>query len=317
MLRRCRGDVVSLRAELACQSINSERIFHARVVPLATLVGMIACVLFGTAISTQSVAGENPYRPSTSRASREDALATIPRERLNAEQLQKVDELVAKTSIFRRLPTQVIECDPQIYQYVMEHPEIVANIWQLLGIEKVVLKPIGPDVYQAEDGAGTKGVLHFLYRSPELHVIYSEGTYDGPMFTQNVSGGCLLILKTGYQREVDGKYYITSRVDTFIRLDNVGLEFLAKTFQPLVGRVVDYNFIATGSFVESLSHTAEKNPAGMQRLAAKLQHVEPGVREEFVAVTQEVAARAAAREERLSALPVGRATRPTTRAQGR
>jgi hypothetical protein len=137
------------------------------------------------------------------------------------------------------------------------------------------------------------------------------------MFTQNVTGGCLLILKTGYQREVDGKYYITSRVDTFIRLDNVGLEFLAKTFQPLVGRVVDYNFIATGSFVESLSHTAEKNPAGMQRLAAKLEHIEPEVRDEFVAITQDVAARAAAREERLSALPQGRATRPTTRAQGR
>lgn len=294
-----------------------ERPFRARAVPIAALLGMIVGVLCGTATSPETLAGENPYRPSTSRASREDALATIPRNRLNAEQLQMVDNLVAKTSIFRRLPTQVIECDPQIYQYVMEHPEIVANIWQLLGIEKVVLRPIAPDVYEAEDGAGTKGMLHFLFRSPELHVIYAEGSYNGPMFTQNVTGGCLLILKTGYQREVDGKYYITSRVDTFIRLDNVGLEFLAKTFQPLVGRVVDYNFIATGSFVESLSHTAERNPAGMQRLAAKLEHVEPQVRDEFVAVTREVAARAVAREERLSALPQGRATRPTTRAQGR
>lgn len=294
-----------------------ERPFRARAVPIAALLGMIVGVLCGTATSPETLAGENPYRPSTSRASREDALATIPRNRLNAEQLQMVDNLVAKTSIFRRLPTQVIECDPQIYQYVMEHPEIVANIWQLLGIEKVVLRPIAPDVYEAEDGAGTKGMLHFLFRSPELHVIYAEGSYNGPMFTQNVTGGCLLILKTGYQREVDGKYYITSRVDTFIRLDNVGLEFLAKTFQPLVGRVVDYNFIATGAFVESLSHTAERNPAGMQRLAAKLEHVEPQVRDEFVAVTREVAARAVAREERLSALPQGRATRPTTRAQGR
>ncbi|MBX3411135.1 MAG: hypothetical protein KF708_00345 [Pirellulales bacterium] len=277
----------------------------------------IASAMFGVSATGDLQAGENPYRASTSRAAREDALASIPRHRLTAEQLRQVDTLIEKTSIFRRLPTQVIECDPEIYQYVMEHPEIVANIWQLLGIEKVVVRPVGPNVYQAEDGAGTKGVLHFLYRSPELHVIYAEGAYDGPMFTQNVTGGCLLILKTGYQREVDGKYYITSRVDTFIRLDNVGLEFLAKTFQPLVGRVVDYNFIATGSFVESLSRTAEMNPAGMQRLAAKLEHVDPAVRDEFVQITQDVAARAAAREERLSALPKGQAIRPTTRAQGR
>lgn len=282
-------------------------------------VGPVALALVVVLITAPAgLCGENPFRPSTSRAAREDALATIPREKLTHEQLQMVDNLVANVSIFRRLPTQVIECDPQIYQYVMEHPEIVANIWQLLGIEKVVVKPIGPNLYEAADGAGTKGTLHFLYRSHDLHVIYAEGAYDGPMFTQQVTGGCLLILKTGYQREVDGKYYITSRVDTFIRLDNVGLEFLAKTFQPLVGRVVDYNFIATGSFVESLSRTAEMNPAGMQRLAARLQHIDPAVRDEFVLVTQEVAARAEEREARLSALPeAARRRPPTTRAQGR
>jgi len=277
----------------------------------------IALALY--ALATPAVyGGENPYRPSTSRAAREDALATIPRDKISPEHLRMADELINNVSIFRRLPTQVIECDPHIYQYVMDHPEIVANIWQLLGIEKVVVKPIGPNVYLAEDGAGTKGKLHFLYRSHDLHVIYAEGAYDGPMFTQQVTGGCLMILKTGYQREVDGKYYITSRVDTFIRLDNVGLEFLAKTFQPLVGRVVDYNFIATGSFVESLSRTAEMNPEGMQRLTAKLQHVEPEVRDEFDLLTREVAARAEQREARLSALPEGARRRPpTTRAQGR
>lgn len=301
MFRWRRGDTASLRA-----GVTTGR------QPLAIAVALIA-------LATPVVNGaENPYRPSTSRAAREDALATIPRDKISPEHLKLADELVANVSIFRRLPTQVIECDPQIYQYVMDHPEIVANIWQLLGIEKVVVKPIGPDVYLAEDGAGTKGKLHFLYRSHDLHVIYAEGAYDGPMFTQQVTGGCLMILKTGYQREVDGKYYITSRVDTFIRLDNVGLEFLAKTFQPLVGRVVDYNFFATGSFVESLSRTAEMNPAGMQRLAAKLQHVEPEVRDEFVLLTREVAARAEAREARLSALPEGGRRRPpTTRAQGR
>lgn len=257
-----------------------------------------AFLLLAIVATSQAVAAEHPYRASVSRASRDDAIASIPFDQLTPEGRDKVSAVIEHASLFRRLPTQVIQCDPELFLFVIDHPDIVANIWQLLGIENVVLTPTGPQTFEADDGAGTTGDVEFLHRRHDMQVIYSEGSYDGPMFTKPVTGRCVLVLRSGYQRDNEGHYFITNRVDAFIQLDHVGLEFLAKTFHPLVGRVADYNFMATGTFLENLSRAAELNPAGMARLAQRLEHVHPDVRDEFLTVSLEVAERAAQRTAR-------------------
>jgi hypothetical protein len=233
-------------------------------------------------------------RASSSTAARKDALAAIPRDKLTEAQIEKVRSVVNKPSVYRRMPTQVIRCDPDLYLFVMNHPEVMANIWQVMGIEDVVLQPQSDGRFLADDGAGTRGIGEFLYRSFDTHLVYAEGCYSGPLFSKPVEGTSIVLLKSAYNREPDGHYYITVRLDVFIRLDNVGLDFLAKTFQPLVVQVADYNFVATTNFLQSLSRTAEVNPKGMRRLAENLVNLPPEVRGEFMATTAQVADRAAA-----------------------
>lgn len=238
--------------------------------------------------------GADPNRASSSNSARKDALAAIPRDKLTPEQIEKVRSVVNKPSVYRRMPTQVIRCDPDLYLFVMNHPEVLANIWQVMGIEDVVLQPQGDGTYLADDGAGTRGVGEFLHQSFDTHLVYAEGSYDGPMFNKPVQGASVVLLKSAYNREPDGHYYVTVRLDVFIRLDHAGLDFLAKTFQPLVVQVADYNFVATTNFLQSLSRTAEVNPRGMRKLAENLTNLPPVVRGEFMATTAQVASRAAA-----------------------
>jgi hypothetical protein len=101
------------------------------------------------------------------------------------------------------------------------------------------------------------------------------------------------VLKSGYVLEPDGRYYVTSRLDAFVHIEHGGVELLTKTFQPVVGRVADVNFLQTAGFLGDLSRTAEVNTGGMQRLADKLTRVRPEVREKFVQLSTQVAERAA------------------------
>jgi hypothetical protein len=82
-------------------------------------------------------------------------------------------------------------------------------------------------------------------------------------------------------QETDGRYYVTSRMDTFIQIEHAGVELLAKTLQVLVHRAADYNFVETASFLGTVSRTAEVNSGGMCRLADRLSKVEPDVRDRF------------------------------------
>lgn len=258
---------------------------------LILFVAILLATPAGLFAQTPSVSGDLT-KAATSRSARDDAAQSIPLQKIAPEHQKKVAWLLENAGVFRRLPLRVVPCDPDLYLFLVEHPDVVVNIWEVLGASQVKLKRNGPDAYQVNDQTGTTGTMQVLYRSSDLQVVYIEGVYSGPMFGHEVRTRGLMVLKSGYKREADGRCYVTSRLDAFLNVEPDSAEFLTKTFQPLVGRVADINFQQTVDFVGCLSRTAEANPQGTQRLAARLT-VEPAVRDEFLRLADQAARRAA------------------------
>jgi hypothetical protein len=152
---------------------------------------------------------------------------------------------------------------------------------------------VGSDQFRCSDGDGTTAHLEVVFRNPQMQVIYADGLYDGPLFPRPVRGQCVAVLQYTNVRKASGRYEETVRLDTFLHVDNVGIELLAKLFQGLVGRTIDHNFVETVSFLGSVSRTAEVNPKGMRRLAGKLSLVEAERRDQFIAVTDRVSTKLA------------------------
>ena len=240
--------------------------------------------------------GASPNQATSSRAAREDAIRSIPMDRLPPELREKVASTLASTSLYRRLPVQVTQCDPSMYLFLVRHPEVVVNIWEVMNISNVALQRTGPDTFRATDNAGTLCDVKFCYGDEETQVIYAEGAYSGPMFSRPIRARCVLLLKSGYMQETNGQYYVTSRMDTFIQIEHAGVEALAKTLQILIHRSADYNFVETAAFLGTVSRTAEANPHGMRRLADKLTNLDPDVRDRFAELSMKVGEKARARQ---------------------
>jgi len=235
-----------------------------------------------------------PLRASTSRAAQQEAIESIPLDRLDPAARAKVSAVLANVSIFRRLPVEVIPCDSELYLFLLDHPDVVVNIWQVLGISRVTLHQAADGAFQVADDAGTTGSIQLLYRDQHTHVFYTEGQYNGPVFGNPIHGQVLIVMKSGYVQRPDGRCYITCRLDAFTHIDNVGVEIITKTIQPLIGKTADANFMQTAAFIGTLSRTAEVNHAGIQRLARKLALVQPEVRDQFAQITQRISQKAAA-----------------------
>ena len=263
---------------------------------LALAVGIVASLAW---LAVPSLAGgpfslsPNPYKGTSSREARESAIACIPMDKLDEEARAKVDSVLSETSIFRRLPIKVVQCDPEMYLFLIRHPDVVVDIWNVMGICQLAVRQVDENTFSVVDKTGTRGTAEFLHSSPTTHIIYTEGAFEGPPLTIPARGRTLLVLKSAYVLEPDGRYYVTSRLDAFVRIEHGGVELLTKAFQPMVGRVADVNFLQTAGFMGSLSRTAEMNTRGMERLADKLRMVQPEVRERFVQLSTQVAERAA------------------------
>lgn len=235
----------------------------------------------------------DPLGPKISAEAKASAIRSIPMDLLEPAARAKVEAVLADTAMFRRMPIRVVPCDPDMYLFLVRHPDVVVNIWEVLEMSNLAMKQTGPNTYDLVDNAGTEGTVEFLYQSADTHILLSEGRYHGPLIKKPITGRSIVILKSGYVREPDGRYYVTSRLDAFLQVDHEGLELLTKTIHPLLGNVADLNFTQTVAFVGSLSKTAEVDPDGMRRLAGQLKNVTPEVAGQFAQISDQVAIKAA------------------------
>ena len=231
-------------------------------------------------------------KASTSRADREAAEREMPLASLTPEARQRIQRVLDKPSLYRRMPVSVVECDQQLYRFLVRHPEVVVNIWQLMGITKVTATRVGPYQLDAQDGAGTVTNIELVYGNQDTHLFYCEGKYDGPLFSRPLTGRCVLLLKSGYQEHPDRTCSVSSRMDVFLQIDNLAVDAVTRTLHPLLGKSADLNFIESTKFVERISQTSAENGPGMVRLAGRLDKVDEDVRQEFATITSQVFAKA-------------------------
>jgi hypothetical protein len=229
--------------------------------------------------------------------------------------------VVNNTSIYRRLPTRIIDCDPDMFTFLVQHPDVVIDIWRVMGLSQVALNPVGqapPDIsgrqakpdlpcYRATDGAGTTGIVRFLYadwgpNAQNLAVVFADGAYEGKPFVAPIKAKSVLLLRSGAVQETNGRHYVTVRMDSFVRIEQVGMELVAKTIQPWISKTADHNFLETLTFVSNFSRTAEQNPHGIERLATRLPTIDEPTRSELVALSYRTAERYAYRDTATSLL---------------
>jgi hypothetical protein len=254
-------------------------------------------------LADTTAGGPNPFEATTSLAARREAVQSIPFARLDAPAKAKVNAVLSNVTVFRRMPVRVVNCDPDLYLFLIRHPDVVVNIWEVLKLTQLQVRQAGPDTYHAMEADGSQTSFEFLYRGHDLHMVYAEGSYVGALLPRPIKGRCLLILKSGYVRETDGRYYVTSRLDAFVNVDSGGAELLTKTIHAVLGRIVDTNFTQSIAFLGSLSHTAEINSRGVQRLAGKLTYVQPQQRQQLADLAAALAEKSAQNSDRHTADP--------------
>jgi hypothetical protein len=247
---------------------------------------------------------------TSSRQAKEEAVAEIPFDRLKKETQVKLLDVLEKPSIYRRLPEKAIACDPDMYLFLVRYPEVVVNIWELMGVTNVQLKRVGDYTFECSDGAGTVGTVELVYGTQDLHVLYAEATYEGTLTGRKLNGRGVLILKSAYKKDRQDNPIVENRLDVFLQIDQAGAEIVAKTLQPLVGKSADINFEESATFVGRVSQAAESNGPGMQRLAAKLKNIPPDVRTQFAEIAATVNERATLRHAEAGIAEVPAATQP-------
>lgn len=273
--------------------LSSNLAFAARFAPILLVLGFLLEFAQPAWAASPLLPRKSLSTADTSNSTRQEALKSIPLDKLDPADRAKVVSVLSNVSVFRRMPLKVIDCDPDMYLFLVRHPDVVVNIWELLKISNLRMRQTGEGRFTLSESVGATISLKFVHQSHDTHILYGEGTYRGPLLIRPVIGRGVLVLKTGYVRETNGRYYITNRLDCFLHVEPVGAELLTKTVSPLVGKTADNNFLQIAAFLGSISRTAEVNSSSIRALALKLEGVRPKVRAQLAILAEGVSRKSA------------------------
>lgn len=227
----------------------------------------------------------------TSRERRE-AIAALPLQRLTPQASQKIQRITDKPTIYRRLPTQAIACDRDMFLFLTRNPEVLVGMWDLMDITKVAVRRTGAYQLEAQDGSGTTCTIDLVYGDSTTHVFVATGLYDGKLTTSPVRGEGVFMLRSSYAKNSSGGTTVTGTLDCFIKFDGFGTDLIARTFSGLIGKSADVNFMETSRFVAQVSQASAVNPGGMVDVARRLPQVEMETKKRFAGTILTVAKRA-------------------------
>lgn len=268
---------------------------------IPALVGLClaAALAAGPGAGCSALAQPNFPSGSSSRADREEALAALPMVHLSADAQRRIAGVVDRATLYRRMPATTIETDPDLFVLLARYPEIVVEIWQLMGVSQMTCERTGPFTLKSDDGSGTKSEVELVYGTPNTHLYYGTGLYTGNLLRRPVPAECVIMLRTRYGQGSEQQTLASNTLDVFLFVDNALLGAAARTVMPLVARTADHNFVESIRFVQRLNETTEKNGPGVQGMAWRLDGLRPDVRQQFIETAGMVHERALARKSAL------------------
>ena len=242
--------------------------------------------IFGSVGGLSSALANGPL--SKKRATQLAAERSIPWTKLKADSAAKLRAVVAAPSLYRRMPTETISCESDLFVFLVRHPEVMVGIWQHMGITRCTVTRIGKYEVQASDGAGTQSRVELVYSTTGLHVLYVEGEYTGSLTKQPIRGRGVILVQNSTEPAAEQPAtapQLSTRMDVFLKLDHRGAEVIAKALHPIIGRTADMNFRQSVKFVGEVARVSRSNSTGMQRLALQLNGIKPTIRDHFLKLT--------------------------------
>lgn len=224
-----------------------------------------------------------------------ELLAELPTERLTPEARARIESVTDRSTLYRRLPTQAINCDEDLFLFLTRKPETIIGIWDLMDITNVQAKRTGPYQFDASDGSGTTCQIDLIYGDRNLHVFFADGMYDGKFTQKPIVGKGVFVLKTSCAAANDGSTTVIGTLDCYVKFESFGADLLARSLGVLIGKSADHNFTETAKFISQISGASQNNPQGMLDLADQMPQVDERTRAEFKQIIVAAARRHAAR----------------------
>ena len=189
-----------------------------------------------------------------------DPALVVPLDKIAPEHREAVAEVIREHTLHRKGEPETFPCHSKIYLTLLNEPPLTLALWKDLSPSQVQLSQLGPNRYQGSDGAGASAVWEFVYRSPKLHVLLADLDYTSPRGAAHLDARIVLVVHSGFFREVNGEPWVQHDVEAFVKVDSRGWKIAARTARPVIEKVLEDQVREAGWFVSLMGRLVAAYP---------------------------------------------------------
>jgi hypothetical protein len=205
----------------------------------------------------------------------------VPLDQLPGEFRESVSEVIRDHTFHRQGEAESFPCNAGLYMSLVNEPVLTFALWKDLADSPVQLRKVGPNRYQGGDGSGATATWDYVLRTPRVHVLLAYLNYVSPRSSARIDARIVLIVHTGYYREVNNEAYVQHDVEAFVKIDSKGWKTLARTVRPVVERVLEDQVREAGQFVSLMSRLVVMYPTWATQVALNQPDLDTETRNRF------------------------------------
>lgn len=210
-----------------------------------------------------------------------DPAQVIPLDQVAPEHRENVTEVIRDHTFHRKGAPETFPCNPRIYLALLNEPALTLALWQDLSSSPVKLQQIGPNRYQGSDGNGASASWEFVLRSPKVNVLLCNLDYTSPRGAAHLQARIVLIVHSGYYREVNGEHWVQHDVEAYVKVDSKGWKAVARTIRPIIEKLLEDQVREAGWFVSLMGRLVAMYPNWACQVAMKQEQIHIETRQRF------------------------------------
>jgi hypothetical protein len=231
------------------------------------MAGWLGLMVAGwTAASAATAQSPEPRGPEHSSTTDAFPMPRVPVEELPAAVRTKVLRVLERPTLHARGPAETFNCQPEVYHWLVNHPDQVVRLWRALGARCTSIEVEAEGTYRWHDPQAGEIHWYTIVDTPQQHIWYAEGRVRATAVLPASSVQAVVVLQCAEGTDEAGHSAIRHQIDLMVHTDSRALSFAARLFGDSVPRAAEQYIGQMEMFFGGLAWYLQQNPRRAQAL---------------------------------------------------
>jgi hypothetical protein len=185
---------------------------------------------------------------------------------LPASQREAIRQILERPTLCSQGPSESFLCRPEVYLWLLDHPDRAVLAWRRLGAQCVNITERGGGSFGWADGQGSEVTWETIQRGPDQRIWYAEGKVRASPLLPLVPVKVVVVHRHKEGRSAAGKPLVQHQSDVYLHTDSKAVGLVTRMLGASASRLAEQGLGQLQLFFSGLSWYLYQNPERAEAL---------------------------------------------------